>query len=339
MKNKRGYEFSFAWIFAIIIGAFILFLAVYAATQIIGIKKFEEETKTGKKIGILLNPIATNLEQAKFATIIVPDETIIFNTCRNITSNQPFGSQEISTSVRQGNIKNTNEEAGEKSSFHDRYLFSNSTVKGDKEFYVLSKPFKFPFKIADLMILWSDNEYYCFVDAPDQIKRDIKALDLKNIFNKSDISQCPPGTTKRVCFTSPYFNCDIKVNTNPTVRSVTHGDYPPVYYEVSFDDTDPYALLYAAIFSEPGLYECQVRRLMSKASKLANLYEEKVQHLQNNPFYSGQCNFDTVDFLLYKNSAFNLASPSSNLQGIKNLRDLARFDIEDNNDPLHCKLY
>jgi hypothetical protein len=45
-------------------------------------------------------------------------------------------------------------------------------------------------------------------------------------------------------------------------------DGKTVFYE-------DYSLLYGAIFSEPEVYECQVKRLMKRASELALLYSSK----------------------------------------------------------------
>ena len=68
---KRGYEFSFAWFFTIIVGAVIIFLAVYAATQIVDLGRTRQETERGKQIGILLTPLGTTLEEGKLATLVV----------------------------------------------------------------------------------------------------------------------------------------------------------------------------------------------------------------------------------------------------------------------------
>lgn len=334
MKNKRGYEFSFAWIFAIMVGAIILFLAIYVTTQIVGLERFKAETKTGKKIGILLNPIATNLEQAKFATIIVPDETIIFNNCTEPTSFQPFGSQGISISARQGNLRNENADIGAKSRFHDRYLFSNPEVEGKKEFYVLSKPFKFPFKVADLMILWSDKESYCFVNPPTPIENDIDRLNLEDAnirYTNSLSGECL--TAKTVCFSSTTSGCDINVNTNQNVMSVTHKNQQPIYYAESFDNTDKYALLYAAIFSNPQEYECQVKRLMERASQLAILYKNKAG------FYDSEynCASDPKIGLAYDNYIRDALTLTNSIQ-LHNMASLAE-DVKQDANPISCRLF
>ncbi len=62
-KNQKAqFQISFAWLFAIIVGAFILFLAIYAAVKVINIGESATSAITGKEISILLNP----LEQSQY---------------------------------------------------------------------------------------------------------------------------------------------------------------------------------------------------------------------------------------------------------------------------------
>jgi hypothetical protein len=329
--KKRGYQFSFSWIFAIIIGAFILFFAIYATTQIINLKKFEEETKAGAKIGSLLNPVTTDLEQAISATIIVPDKTTIYNECAPSTFSQPFGFQEISTSVRQGNFDPDDEVGGgAPSTFHDRYLFSNSSLTSKKEFYVLSKPLKFPFKIADLIIIWGDEEKYCFVNPPSLIEKDIDDLDLEITKEMSNPSVCPSQSNK-VCFNIDTI-CDINVNTNS--MSVTHIGHPPVYYAESINsNTDPYPLLYAAIFSNPKTYECQVGRLMDRAKFLAETYKETVEHHSQSS--SRSCGTAPLSELTDYTTAINNYVDSRYLKDVM----VQKAEDVDGNNPGSCRFY
>ena len=143
MKKKKGQlQISFAWIFAIFIGAVVIFLAIYTATQIVGTKQYESESFRAKQIGVLLTPVETNLEQGKFATIYVPDETIIFNNCTTPSPSNPFGSQEIRVSTKPAFSGKWQEMTGVESTFHNKYLFSSSSVSGEEEFYAFSKPFR-----------------------------------------------------------------------------------------------------------------------------------------------------------------------------------------------------
>ena len=53
--EKKGYlEISFTWVFAIIIGVVILFLAIYFSSKVIDIGQTEIDAETGKEIGIFL---------------------------------------------------------------------------------------------------------------------------------------------------------------------------------------------------------------------------------------------------------------------------------------------
>ena len=45
-----------------------------------------------------------------------------------------------------------------------------------------------------------------------------------------------------------------------------------------FFETD--ALMYAAIYSESDIYECQVKRLIQRTRELLNIYEDKSKHLK-----------------------------------------------------------
>ena len=77
---KKGYlQISFAWLFAIIVGGFILVLAIYTVIQIIDSENMVIDAKTGKEIGILLNPLETGFEEGKTSSFTVPVETRIFN--------------------------------------------------------------------------------------------------------------------------------------------------------------------------------------------------------------------------------------------------------------------
>src|SRR3989344_3773451 len=99
MINKKALEFNFSWMFAIIAGAVIIFLAIYATVNIVRTSRVESDTKVAAQLGIILNPIETNLEESKYVVVKFPDETRVFNTCRN-TGN--FGRQIISASAKSG---------------------------------------------------------------------------------------------------------------------------------------------------------------------------------------------------------------------------------------------
>ena len=331
--KKRGYEFSFAWLFTIIVGATVIFLAIYIATQITQIKQFEEESAEAKHIGILLTPVETNLEEGKFARIILGDETKIINDCINQTNSNPFGSQQIGVSIKPSFGKEWTELSGVESTFHNKYIFSNRTLQGKDNFYVLSKPLNLPFKVADLIMIWSDKDLYCFDigGAPEIVAAELEDLNMTNVIIKS--SSCPDGSVK-VCFHTGS-DCDINVGT---VQGIVTKNGQNVYYVKSFG-ADKYGLMYAAIFSDPDIYNCQVKRLMAHASYLSDVYKLKSAYFMSIARNTAICSTATMQLPLetYKDAANETADilTSSNLINVRSKAE----EVDTINEPLQCKLF
>lgn len=309
--NKRGFEFSFGWIFAIMIGAVILFLAIYAVTRIAGTEHKAQQSSLAKELGTLLNPLETGLEEGKIAEIKFSEETRILNNCSNKGN---FGEQSIGI-MSKSSIGATWEKSGVPSRYQNKYIFSKAIVKG-KEISVFSKPFEMGFKVADLMFIWSDNEKYCFVNPPKEIEEEILGLKPRDINITSSTRECEKGSTL-VCFTGG--GCDVSVSTR-TKSVVKEGK--TMYYEG--------ALLYGAIFSSPKLYECHVKRLMERTSALAELYEKKSQNLAP---LGCPSNLES-DLESLKNMTENFDN-SAKLGEIYNLAE----QIKEKNHELECKLF
>lgn len=255
MLNKKGdLNISFGWLFAIIVGAVILVLAIYGATKVIKTGQQGEQTVGAKELGILLNPLETGFESAISTPLSLKAETRIFNTC-SLSGN--FGKQGIQTSELNFNKWSP---PGVESSFENKYIFSKAPYTQGKKFYIFSKPFEFPFKVSDVIYLTSENEKYCFDSAPDDIEEEISNLNQANL--ASDCTDKPSYT--KVCFSSAT-NCDINVNYNS--KYVKKGQ-DKIYFEGD-------SLMYAAIFSDKEIYECQVERLMKRTISLAKIYLEK----------------------------------------------------------------
>ena len=328
--SKKGVEFSFAWIFAVIVGAIIIFMAVYITTQFIETQRIEQESLAGKQISILTNPVETNLESAKSATITVRSETRIFNEC---DPKPKFGWQHMSTSIKSGIGEEWREVPGVESSLHNKYLFSENVTEGAKEFYILSKPLYFPYKVADLIILWPDKEKYCFVKPSptfSAVEQEINNLKLKNIFIKNAISQCPAGSIK-VCFPNAQASssCDIIVENN----QVKHKGKPTVYFVDSFG-SDKNSLLYAAIFSDPEIYECQIKRIRDRTVELGQLYNQKALYINSlgspdcyvGGLYSGSSGalsqfLSKMNSLTSSQSLVNLRKPLGEASKLKEVND------------------
>ncbi len=308
-KNKKGFQISFAWLFAIIAGGFILFLAIYGVIRIMDTGGDITSLKTGAEIGVLLNPLETGFESGRTVLLTMPVETRIHNKY-SISGN--FGAQIIQIDQKSyGKWSQTDLNVR----FPNKYIFSDGIVEG-KKFFIFSKPFKFPFKVADVIYLTSSEKNYCFINAPDRIKEELSDLNQKNLL----VDDCPAESV-RVCFDAVAFQeCDINVSTG--------GREVEKRTQTVFFETD--ALMYAAIFSGEGVYEYeyQVKRLMQRTNELLLLYDTKAVLLSDQG-----CPQD-VNLFVFRNVINNIQS-SEDLVGAAN----AANDVKRENDDAVCRLW
>jgi hypothetical protein len=256
--DKRGFEFGFTWIFAIIVGSVILFLAIFTVSRFVDTERTVSDTLIAAELNNVLHPIETNLEDSKYARIEFLDETRVFNECQTFGN---FGKQEISTSSKLGIGNDWGRQSIRKSSFN-KYIFSRAFEQG-REINVIVKPFEIPFKVGDLTVMYSGN--YCFVNPLSDIQEEIEDLGSAGdigIEVVSNPNECLQGKTL-VCFNQ--IGCDINVNT--ASKLVTHVGREDIFYEGD--------LIYGAILSDPEIYECQLKRLMKRASELSIIYAKK----------------------------------------------------------------
>lgn len=257
--SKGAYlQISFAWLFAIIVGAVILALAIYGVTKINHTGQQAVAAKTGKEIGVLLDPLETGFETAATTTLSLPVETRIQNGCDNFTGN--FGQQEIRLAQQSAGKWVSTDSA---SAFENKYIYSKSIVQG-RNFFVFSKTFHFPYKVSDVIYLTSSEDSYCFMNPPNRIKTELTNLNQSNLY----LGNCPLGSTK-VCFAAggaASGDCNITVDD---IAGTVVKDGSTLYYT---DDS----LMYAAIFASPKIYECQTSRLIQRDKQLALLYNGKM---------------------------------------------------------------
>ena len=122
--KKQGLQISFAWIFAIIAGVFILFLAIYAVTKIIGTEQQTSDAEIAAEIGVLMNPLEIGFESGKTTSLILPVETRINNLCDDFGN---FGTQSISVSQKSlGKWTDTNVDVAAS----NKYIFSGDYEEG-----------------------------------------------------------------------------------------------------------------------------------------------------------------------------------------------------------------
>jgi len=239
---KRGVALPFNWIFAIIVGIVILFLALYAVGKFLDTSQMIGSTETSAKlVGVFegIGGIGDEKIEINFR-----DESQVEFDCDEL-SNRPFGLQRI----RYGN--------GLDVSIKDKYVFSDKVVEG-KKLNIFSKPFYLGYKVSDLVVVSSKN--YCFINAPLGIKEELSNLELSNVqFDKEDCEGID------VCFSG---NCDIVVD-----NGVIKKDGKRMIYVGN--------LVFAGIFSSPEIYECNVKRLVNRFKELALIYEEKTNLIKS----------------------------------------------------------
>lgn len=311
MNHKGFLDISFAWMFAIIVGAFILFLAIYASYKIISVEQGAIDLKTGKNFAVLLNPLETGFESAVSSTITFPVDTRIHNRCSEFGV---FGKQTIQ--ISQKSFNKWTETPGE-ISFANKYIFSSSNPEG-QTFTLFSKPFEMPFKVSDVIYLISENENYCFIDAPEEIQKEIKNLNIANVKTEN----CSEKTEyMKICFESSSTDCN-------TIVKMGEGKVRKRGEDMWFEDNA--ALMYAAIFSSKDVYECELKRLMSKTSQLANIYTDKAV-LISRVGCDSNLNADLTRLIV---SADSLTA-SSNLANVNNIAK----EIDRKNREASCKLW
>lgn len=306
---KRGMEFSFAWLFAIVVGAVIIFLAIYVASNIVKTEREIGDSEIGREIGTLLTPVETDLEDLRISFIKLSEDTRIYSTCRDQGT---FGIQEISVATK-SRLGKEWEKPGRPVKFHNKYIFSDKYIEG-KRIEILTAPLKLPFEIGEVSVLWSDKNSYCFVNPTSEIENNMK--NRTGITIADDINECS-DESKKVCFGSGV--CDIEVDTN--AKSV-RKDKKTVYYEDS--------LIYGAIFSDVDIYECQTKRMMKRAGELSSLYIGKIDLIESQGCNSGLGD----DLLLYNRIIYEL---NSSIQ-LEQISTLAR-DMERINENAECKIF
>lgn len=317
--NKKAIEMSFAWIFAIIAGIAILFIAIYVTTQFIKTRKYEIDIQTANKIAILIDPLETSLEAGKSSVIIFSSETRIYND--KCYTNGNFGEQRIGISEKSGVGEQWPKPAYGKP-IYNKYIFSNS-IEEEKEFSVFLMPFNIPFKVSDLIIFSGEN--YCFIQSPNEIKDELEGLGIKNLYFTDKKSNCSQES-KTVCFPTSGSISGCKINVYGNDYEFSSGfvskEGQSLYY------TGP--LIYGAIFSSPVVYECNVKRLMLRFSNLCLVYKDEIKILEKRGCSS------LLDSHL--SEMINLAQNLNSSQSLLLVQEKAN-EIDRLNEAAVCKVY
>jgi hypothetical protein len=266
INGKKALEMSFAWMFAIIAGAVILFIAIYASVQFIDVAKEAQYAKQAFGIDLLTDPLQSGIADATGGVISFDRETRVFWNCYLPTTVDAFGRNSVSFSEESGFGEKWKEPSVE-IFIRNKFIFADAIEQG-QEMYVFSKPFNLGFRVADLTFASSGSEEYCFVNPPSFVEDDILSLGvLKNLNVSDSLNSC--GEEKiSVCFGT--LGCDISVigEDGGFDKGYVEKDGSKMYYSGN--------LVYGAIFGKPEIYECNVVRLGTKAAELADVYYDKI---------------------------------------------------------------
>jgi len=316
MKSKEEARYAkkaelpaFAWLFSIIIGAAILFLAFFFVTQYgKQVAQPQEQVGLGSGINMLLEPFTAvgSLVEAKGSILEFTSNVYIEFGCNSVNDYSEIKAK-----------KATHKTFDLTKNAYDKYIFSNIITTQEKEsLLAFSVPIKEPFYIATPTIITKGN--YCFVGLPFQYKNILESIDdnineTKYNFNyTSSQGSCPAGYTK-VCFS--LSGCDININCLDA--SCNYGSINDKFW---FNE-----LVFAGIFSKSETYNCNLDRILERAKKVAFIYKQKSLNLQNKGCAMGgmvsalDAFTAAIDNFKANKNANNLASLYSSISQIQNI--------------------
>ncbi|MGV8152117.1 MAG: hypothetical protein ACP5OG_03475 [Candidatus Nanoarchaeia archaeon] len=322
--NKKAIEMGFNWIFAIIAGAFILFLAIYGTSKIMDIGTKTTNTQSAATIVALLNPASSGISSGKYYEIKFDKKSTLYSYCSS-SKYIPWGESKIAFSSEL--FKKTGEAGAAIST--KKYIFSENNFSS-KKIGIFSKPFFMGFKVADIIVIKSKD--YCFYNAPESIENEIKEMAIPGIiFYEGDASSKDNCTGTRVCFGATRGNCQAVVTDN-----CGYGNYCENEYDIGTVIKDKKTivykkgLIYAAIISSPEIYECNVLRIMNKYKALLDIYIDKSRVLQANG-----CPTNLESELEILKAEAGRIEKSSQLNDLNQLTQ----ELEIKNNQAICKLY
>jgi hypothetical protein len=195
-----------------------------------------------------------------------------------------------------------------------------------------------PFKIADLIYLSA--EEFCFVNPPEGMESELRDLEMENIQVVRNKKDCKKDVeVKTICFGRS--GCDLNVfgQCYGFECSSSYGKYDYGIVENRDSNTGKVEilyyitpeLLYAALFSSPDLYRCNLNRLMHRVNIVSRLYLEKINSLKTQGCRTGKLNEKLSDLALQ-------ASYLTKAENIISIKDYAR-QVDNINTGLICKVF
>jgi hypothetical protein len=257
MSNKKG-GIEFGWIFAIIVGAVVLFLAFYFVSTTLLSDRMKSNTIAAQNFDVLMNPLSYlgSLDAVTSMPLNLSEKSELLIECDNGTdtgSNLGWNSITVVTE---------RQKEGERlpRTAYDKYIYADISDTEVKNLHSLTISLKMPWRVADLTMLWPADKTYCFINTSKKIqeiqKRIVDAnLNISSIIFTNDSSglDCDAIVCYGTC------NGDIRI-TDSAVNGLPY----------SGDD-----LMLAAIFSNSDLYKCNAVRLAKRLSMQTQIYGTK----------------------------------------------------------------
>jgi len=318
MKRKRDFKKNkkadmFQWMFALIVGGIILFIALYATFKFVNTQSYSGGTLAAKEFEILLNPAETSYITEQAAIVPMQKETQMVLSC-DYTG---IGSESIKFK-QLDNIGKKYKDFGQEIVFNNKYVFSQSTETG-KNLYFFSKKLAVPWNFD---LIFANLQKYCFVDAHDSIKQEIQLLNISNIKFVSNENNCLKGDIK-VKF---YLDCDYDCENTIEGRVVIGSNEKYV---------KGMGLALAAAFSSNGIYYCNLRRIAYRASLLAELYGKKAELISQDGCFIDTLKTELTNFKILAQKVAKEQEPENNFFSL--LTKAA--EIDDINQDLVCRLW
>ncbi len=315
--NKKGFmNLSFGWIFGLIVGAAVLFLAIFMVTRYVDLEQTSQSAQSGRQIEAWFNSLNTGENVSISTTLTSSVETKIHSGCSLFGD---FGEQKIRVDEKSMNEFKT----GMEINFNNQYIYisDESSEIPDKSFSVFSNTFNFPFKVSNLIYVAPKSKQYCFITSEEKQQDKIRNLNQNNFKVEENLEDCEINS-KTICFSQG--NCDINIRNN----YVEKENGKKLWYYGNE------ALMYAAIFSDKELYECQLKRLMKRVSKLSDMYVYKSKDMVG-------CDHSTLKMGLntLKDSSKELSNAEGSIsESIGRVDNLIK-NINKKNDQWRCRLW
>lgn len=321
IKSKQAFEMPFSWIFAIIAGSFIILMAIYATTKFVQTNQYSQYSESAKNLGNLLNPVVNGVTSAYSTKIEFRKEIRAYLDCSETSVNSPlFGKQTIGFAEQSGFFSKWTT-PGANITRYNKYIFSDSIEQG-RTLYIFSKPFYAGFRVDDLVYISADK--YCFAGAPEFVKDEINSINPGNINITTNVKQCKASDTS-VCFGFTAADCDI------IVMADQNEDYTSGYVKKDNQTLNYYgsSLMYAAIFSSPPIYQCNIKRLGNKISSLGQIYKEKIEMVRLK-----ECNSIVGQYI----DSIQTLTKNLTQANLKNIYTNANL-MDEQNCKSECKIY